>query len=226
MGGDLKNYDDKLVYFVIFNVAWFLLLDFNLELLIKNYQLLPVILSIPIFYFPIYLINNFIHSNWKFVLLYPFKDNHHYASDIFTRILHNKIKINKNLIDIALIIEKYDYYQYSDFEDNLWQKLYYKYRFNPKVYQHHKEFLFCRDLTSIIFPLGCVLIIIDQTLNISYKHISWIILLIALEFLVLRRLAEHQNKKFALSVLQEETDSLKKIRYNNRVSKKSKMVFN
>ena len=226
MKENLKNYEDKLVYFVIFNLSWFIILNYDLKLLIDNYGLITIILSTSIFYFPIYMINNYIKPDWKFILLYPFKDKHRYASDIFTKIKTGKIKVKKELIDIELISKKYGYTKDSTFEDNLWYKLYLKYKYNPKIYQQHREFLFCRDMTAIMLLLSVFLIALNYFMTISIKNrILIVILILIIEFIIVRKLAIKQNEKFALSVLQEETNNLKRKPEKNRISKKSKNCF-
>ena len=222
MNEDLKNYGDKLVYFVIFNLAWFILLDFDMKLFVENYDLIKIILSTSIFYFPIYIINNYINADWKFVLLYPRKYNHHYASDIFTKIKIGKLK-TKELIDINLIIRKYGYKKDPKFEDNLWFKLYLKHRYDSKIYQQHRQFLFCRDLTALMPLLSIFLIVLDYSITISIAGRIWIVIFILIiEFIIVRGLAIKQNEKFALSVLQEETTNLKRKPNKNRISIKSK----
>lgn len=222
MNEDLKNYGDKLVFFVIFNLAWFILLDFDMKLFVENYDLIKIILSTSIFYFPIYIINNYINADWKFVLLYPRKYNHHYASDIFTKIKTGKLK-TKELIDINLIIRKYGYKKDPKFEDNLWFKLYLKHRYDSKIYQQHRQFLFCRDLTALMLPLSIFLIVLDYSITISITGRIWIVIFILIiEFIIVIGLAIKQNEKFALSVLQEETTNLKRKPNKNRISNKSK----
>lgn len=226
MTEDLKNYDEKLVSLVLFNLAWLLILDFDIVSIIKNYEIITFILTVPIFYFPTYLVNNFIPENVKFIILYPFKDNHHYASDIFTKILNKDIEVDTNLINIELLTKKYGYIEDPNFEDSLWRELYEKHRYEAKVYQHHRQFLFCRDLTMISIPLFVVLIILDLSLPFSHKHTLCIIIISIVEWFVLKLLTEYQNKKFALSVLQEETRVLTTGKHKKRVSTKSKLNFN
>lgn len=226
MTEDLKNYDEKLVSYVLFNLALLLILDFDIVSIIKNYEIITFILTVPIFYFPTYLINNFIPEKVKFYILYPFKDNHHYASDIFTKILEKKLKVDSNLINIGLITKKYGYVKDQDFEDNLWYELYEKHRYEPKVYQHHRQFLFCRDLVIISIPLFALLITLDLTLPFSHKHTICIIIISIVEWFLLKILTEYQNKKFALSVLQEETNTLKTNKHKSRISAKSKLTIN
>ena len=90
MSDDLKNYEDKLVYFVIFNIALFILINFDFEVILEHHELISLILAIPILYFPIYVINNVITEDWKLFVLYHRKHNQHFASDIFTKLLSNK----------------------------------------------------------------------------------------------------------------------------------------
>lgn len=223
MNEDLKNYGDKLVYFVIFNLAWFIYVDFDLKLFVENYELLTIILSTSIFYFPIYIINNYINADWKFILLYPLKYNHRYASDIFTKIKTGKLKVNNELIDMNLIVKKYGYKKDPKFEDSLWFKLYLKHRYDSKIYQQHRQFLFCRDLTALMLPLSIFLIALDYFITISITdRIGIVIFILIIEFIIIRELAIKQNEKFALSVLQEETTNLKRKPNKNRISNKSK----
>ena len=205
MWEDLKNYDNALTYFVLFNIALFILIELKFEGINNNSELISLLLKIPIYFFPIYLFNNLIPSDWKFFALYPKKHNHHYASDIFSRIESEKIKVKKELIDINLIFKNHRRPKDNDDEDNLWFELYYKHRYDNKVYQQHRRFLFCRDYTMMILPLYISFIFIDYLYKFS-PHNEVILLIIAIfELLILWTLTIYQNRKFVLAVLQEET---------------------
>lgn len=54
---DLKNYDDKLIYIIIFNVAVTLLLN-NPATFIENNELISFVLTVPVLYLPIYIISS------------------------------------------------------------------------------------------------------------------------------------------------------------------------
>lgn len=213
MSDDLKNYDDKLVYFVIFNIALFLLINFNFEIILKHHELISLILTIPVLYFPIYVINNAIPENWKFFVLYPRKHKHHFASDVFTKLSTNKIKDEK--IDVDLIIK--NHYQPKDFdeEDDLWYDIYIDHRYDQKVYEHHRQFLFCRDFTIMILPLaGLYYLVLTYLLKITLNNIEILCLISVGEFVCFWLLTRYQNKKFALVVLEEETYKLKRKYYS------------
>ncbi len=212
MSDDLKNYEDKLVYFVIFNIALFILINFDFEVILEHHELISLILAIPILYFPIYVINNVITEDWKFFVLYPRKHNHHFASDIFTKLLSNKIKDEK--IDVDLIIKEYGRPKNFDEEDDLWYDIYYNHRYDQKVYEHHRQFLFCRDFTVMVLPLIVLYIIFTYFLKILINNVEIICLIAIFEFIGFWCLTRYQNKKFALSVLQEETYKLKKLKSN------------
>lgn len=224
MKEDLKNYDNALTYFVIFNITVFILIELKFELIINNSELISLLLSIPIYYFPIYLFNNLIPSDWKFFVLYPKKHNHHYASDIFSRIENGELKVKKELIDINLIFKKHRRPKNNDDEDNLWFELYYKHKYDDNVYQQHRRFLFCRDYTLIIIPLYMLFILTDCIFKSSVHNQLIIITIAIVELLVFWTLAIYQNRKFALAVLQEETFKLK-INKKKHISKKSKKVI-
>ena len=55
MREDLKNYNNELAYFVLFNIALFIWIELDFKFIIENYELLSVLLTIPLYYFPIYL---------------------------------------------------------------------------------------------------------------------------------------------------------------------------
>ena len=209
MGDDLKNYEDKLVYFVIFNIVLFLLVNFDFDVILKHIELISLILTItPLLYFPIYVINNALSEKIKFIVLFPLKYNHHFASDIFTKLSSNEIKDDK--IDVDLIIK--NHYQPKDYdeEDELWYDIYWEHRYNQKVYEHHRQFLFCRDFTMMILPLTMFYLILSYFLKISLSHVEIIFIIAIVEFFLFWWLTRYQNKKFVLVVLEEENYKLKK----------------
>lgn len=208
MSDDLKNYESKIVYFVIFNVTLFILINFDFQVILKNYELISLVLTIPILYFPIYVINNILSEDHKFFILFPRKHNHHFASDIFSRLRTNIIEDKK--IDVDLIINTHYFPKNFDEEDNLWYDIYLEHRYNPKVFEHHRQFLFCRDFTMIIFPFMILYILFMNLIKIPLNNL-WIICIITFsEFIFFWLLTRHHNKKLVLVVLQEETYELKK----------------
>lgn len=222
---DLKNYDNALAYFVLFNIALFILIELKFEVISNNTQLISLLLTIPIYYFPLCIFNNLLPSDWKFFALYPIKHNYHYASDIFSRIESGKIKVKKELIDINLIFKKHRHPQDNDDEDNLWFELYYKHRYDNKVYQQHRRFLFYRDYTMMILPLYALFIFTDYVFKFS-PHKEVLLLIIAIiEFLILWTLTIYQNRKFALAVLQEESFRLMQTPKKQHLSQKSKKII-
>ena len=201
---DLKDYDDKLIYFIIFNIGLFLLINYNFRTIINNYGIFSIILSVPVLYLPIYLFNNMIPANYKFKILYYNKKHQRFASDIFTRMKNGKLNYNKNLINLDLIFKTYGCPKTYE-EDSLWYKIYLKRRYEPIVYQQHKLFLLSRDFTAIILPLTLSFSVVVYFLGISLSNILIFLVISIIEVLIFRYIAIEQNKKFALSVLQEET---------------------
>lgn len=217
MSEDLKNYDDKLVYFVIFNIALFLLVNFDFKVIVENHELVSLILTIPVLYFPIYLINNTLSENQKFKALFPQKHNHHFASDIFTKLSSGNIKDEK--IDVNLIIENHYHPKNFDEEDTLWYDIYLKHRYTQKVFEQHRQFLFCRDFTMMIVPLTGLYLLLMHFLKIPLNNI-WLIFIIAIvEFLFFWKLSTDHNKKLVMIVLQEETYKLKNEKKNPKHKK-------
>ena len=208
MSDDLKNYEDKLVYFVIFNIALFILVNFGFQVILKNYELISLILTIPVLYFPIYVINNTLSEKLKFFVLFPEKHNHHYASDIFTKLSTGEIKDEK--IDAELIIK--NHYPPKDFdeEDDLWYDIYLKHRYDQKVFEHHRQFLFSRDFTMMILPLTILYLLFMHLIKIPLNNFWLICTISVIEFIFFYFLTRNHNKKLVLIVLQEETYNLKK----------------
>lgn len=207
MSDDLKNYGDKLVYFAIFNIALFLLINLTIEVIIKNPELLSLILTAPVLYLPVYVINNALSENLKFLVLFPEKHNHHYASDIFTKLCTGKIKDEK--IDATLIIK--NHYNPKDFdeEDGLWYDIYWEHRYNPKVFEHHRQFLFSRDFTMMILPLTGLYLVFMYLIKIPLNNFWLICIIVVIEFISFWYLSRNHNKKLILIVLQEETYKIK-----------------
>ncbi|SDA42470.1 hypothetical protein [Methanobrevibacter millerae] len=212
---DLKDYDDKLIYFIIFNISLFLLINYNFKTIVDCYGIISLFLSVPVLYLPVYLLNNIIPADWKFWILYYNKNPHRFASDIFTRLRQGKIKYNKKDIDLNLIFKNYRTPNDSFEEDSLWYEIYQKNRYDPKVYQQHKLFLLSRDFTAIILPLTMLFSIVVYYLGISLDNIFIFLGISLIEIVIFRYIAIKQNEKFALSVLQEETYSLKEEKNGN-----------
>ncbi|MGN0105438.1 hypothetical protein [Methanobrevibacter ruminantium] len=215
---DLKNYDDKLIYFVIFNISLFLLINFNYKIIIENQEIISLILTVPILYLPTYLINNMIDREKKFKLLYFNKPLNRFASDIFTKIRENEIKYNKKLIDIDLIEKIYGNPKNPCEEDELWYTLYNKHKYDPKIYQQNRQFLLCRDFTSMIIPFTIIFSIIVYFLGLPMRNIFYIFIVSLIELVIFRYITIKHNEKFALSVLQEETNTLKKDKHQTRLN--------
>ncbi len=208
MSDDLKNYGDKLVYFAIFNIGLFLLINLTIEVIIKNPELISLILTAPVLYLPVYVINNALSEKLKFLILFPEKHNHHYASDIFTRLSTGKIKDEK--IDVELIIKNHYKPNNSNEEDELWYDIYWEHRYNQKVLEHHRQFLFSRDFTMIILPLTVVYLLFMHLIKFPLNNFWLICIITLIEFISFLCLSRTHNKKLVLVVLQEETYKLKK----------------
>ena len=222
MKEDLKNYDNALAYFVLFNIALFIFIELKFEGISNNSEIISLLLTIPIYYFPLSIFNNLIPSDWKFFALYPLKHNHHYASDIFSRIESGKLKVKKELIDINLIFKKHRHPQDNEDEDTLWFELYYKHRYDNKIYQQHRRFLFYRDYTIMILPLYALFILTDYVFKFSLHNEVLLLIIAIIELLILWTLTIYQNRKFALAVLQEESFRLRQIPKKQRTSQNSK----
>ena len=207
---DLKNYDDKIIYFTMFNISLFLLINFNYKFIISNHDIISLILTVPILYLPTYLINYLISTETKFKLLYPFTPNHRFAYNIFTKMETGEIKYDKRLIDINLIKKFYGPFKDGIEEDNIWYQIYNKHKYDQKIFEQNRHFLLCRDFTAMIIPFTVLFLIVVFWLGIPFNNLIFILIISVFEFFIFRELAEKHNKKFALSVLQEETNKLKK----------------
>jgi len=207
---NIKNYDYKLVSFIIFNLALFLLLDFNYKLFVFDFDKLALILSVPVLYFPIYVLNAIIPSDIKFFILYFNKPLHHFAHNIFSRLENKSIKYDNNIsINLNLIFEKY--YKPKNYrdEDELWYSIYLKHKDDDKIMYQHSQFLLCRDFTAIIIPFS----IIFSLFLYFYYHFPMInilhfIICMIIELIIFRNIAIKFNKYFILSVLANETYSI------------------
>lgn len=202
---ELKNYDNKLIYIIIFNIVLTLWIS-NPSSLIENNLIISTFLTVPILYLPTYLINNLIPSEWKFKLIYPDNEKHRFAYGIFRKLRNGDIQYNKKLIDLELIINTYGLPKTKSEEDNLWYSIYEEHRYDNKISQQHREFLFCRDFTTIILIMTILFPIILSKIGLNadiYINIG------LLEFWIFFMLSRYKNKKMVLSVLQEETKSLK-----------------
>lgn len=205
---DLKNYDKELVYIIIFNIVVLLFIN-NRNMLVDYSSILSIILTVPALFFPIYFINNAICSDFKFKILYPCNEKHRYAYGIFTRMIEGDLKYDGELIDLDLIINTYSMPKTKPKEDDLWYRIYNKHRYDNKIYQQHRQFLFFRDYTTIILIITLIFSIFVFLMGF-YSFIPMIIVLGVGEFIISWGIAICRNKILALSVLQEETNSLKK----------------
>lgn len=206
---DLKNYDDKLIYIIIFNVALILLLN-NPKTVIENKDMISIMLTVPVLYLPIYIINNLFSREWKYKILYPKNESHRFAHGIFSRLNNKDIKFDSNLIDVDLILKNYGEPKTEIGEDNLWYKIYNDHKYDNKIYQQNRQFLFCRDSMATVIIITLLFSIIAKLFGFSPFILLTIILIGICEFIIFWILARKQNKILALSVLQEETDYLRK----------------
>ena len=205
---DLKNYDDKLIYLIIFNVAVTLLLN-NPATFVENNEIISIVLTVPVLFLPIYVINNLFSREWKYKLLYPKNESHRFAYDIFTRLKNHDIKYDSELIDGDLILKNHEKPKTEVEENNLWYKIYNKHRYDNKIYQQNRQFLFCRDSMTTVLIITPIFIILVELFEFS-SLILIIVIVGIFEFIIFWFLARKQNEILILSVLQEETDYLRK----------------
>lgn len=212
---ELKEYDNKLIFFIIFNIIVSFYFN-NPNTFTNNYGIISIILTTSFFYLPIYLVKNIFPREWKFRILYPQNESHRFAYGVFSRLKFGKLKYDKKLIDLELILKKYDMPKTKLKEDDLWYEIYEKHKDKNKIHDQNKQFLMCRDYTIIILIITITFIILYLTISIlgsffgfKYFILSMIILGI-MEFFIFYFLARHNNKLLALYVLQEETNDLKK----------------
>ena len=205
---DLKNYDDKLIYIIIFNVAVTLLLN-NPTTFIANNEIISIILTVPVIYWPIYIINNLFSREWKYKILYPKNKSHRFAYGIFTRLKNQNIDYSSELIDVDLILKNHEKPKTEIDEDNLWYRIYNKHRYDNKIYQQNRQFLFCRDSMATVIIITPIFSILVELFGFS-SLILTIVIVGIFEFIIFRKLAIKQNEILVLSVLQEETDCLRK----------------
>lgn len=205
---ELKNYDDKLIYIIIFNVAFTLLLN-NPTTFIENSDMISIILTVPALYLPIYIINNLFSREWKFKILYPENESHRFAYGIFTKLQNNTLKYDPKLIDVDLILKIHGKPKTEPKEDKLWYKIYKKHRYDNKIYQQNRQFLFCRDSLATVLIITLIFSILAQVFGFEYLIVT-IVSIGIIESIIFWILAREHNKTLALSVLQEETDHLKR----------------
>lgn len=205
---DLKNYDDKLIYIIIFNVAVTLLLN-NPTTFIANNEIISIILTVPVLYLPIYIINNLFSREWKYKILYPKNESHRFAYGIFTRLKNHDIGYDSEFIDVDLILKNHVKPKTEVEEDNLWYKIYNKHRYDNKIYQQNRQFLFCRDSMATVLIITPIFSILAELFGFS-SLILVIVLVGIFEFIIFWFLARKQNGILVLSILQEETDYLRK----------------
>lgn len=219
---NLKNYDDKLIYFIIFNISLVILIS-NYKIITENSALLSLILTASILYLPIYIINNIIPREFKFFIIYPTKKPHRFSSDLFTKLKNNKIKYNKELINLELILNTYGNPKTNQEEDKLWYELYNKHRYDHKIYQQNRQFLLSRDITTIVIFFTIIFLLITIIFKLPLNQGSIIIIGI-IELMIFREITIKNNKTFALSVLQEETKILKKLKLQTSTQISQKQI--
>lgn len=205
---NLKNYDKKLVIYIFSNLLIFYIINNNFNI-IYEYSNLISFLSVPLLSLIVFVINNIIPREIKFTILYFYKKKHRFASEIFTRLKNQDISYDENFIDVDLILNKYKDWEGKD-EDDLWYNIYFKHKYDEKIYQQNRDFLFVRDFTALILPITILFFIINYIFKIPCQN-SWIILILALlEFFFFRMISIKNNKRLVLSVLQQETYEINK----------------
>ena len=205
---NLKNYDKKLYIFIFANLLIFYILNNNFNNIIEYKNLISFI-AIPLLSLAIFLINSIIPREMKFFILYFYKKKHRFASNIFTRLKNKDIKYNEELIDIDLLLKKYKN-KIGEDEDALWYEIYFEHKYDEKIYQQNREFLFIRDFTILIIPFTVLFFIINYTLKIPSQNSLLILIIAFIEFFICRMIAIKNNKRLVLSVLQEESYIIKK----------------
>lgn len=205
---DLKNYNDKLIYIIIFQVAFTILLN-NPTTFIKNSDMISIILTVPALYLPSYIINNLFPCEWKYKILYPENESHRFAYGIFTKLQNNALKYDPKLIDVDLILSIHGKPKTKPKEDELWYNIYKKHRYDNKIYQQNRQFLFCRDSLTTVLIITLIFSVLAQVFGFRYLTVT-IVSIGIIESIIFWMLTRKHNKTLALSVLQEETDHLKR----------------
>ena len=94
-------------------------------------------------------------------------------------------------------------------EDNLWYGIYNNHRYDNKIYQQNRQFLFCRDSMATVLIITPFFSILAEFFG--FNSLILVIVIVGIfEFIIFWYLARKQNGILVLSVLQEETDYLRK----------------
>ena len=203
---DLKNYDVQLTYIIIFNIALTLLLN-NPTTIIENNVIISTLLIMPVLFLPVYIINNIFSREWKFKILYPENESHRCAYGIFTK-LKNNPGYDSESIDVDLILKTHGNPKTGSGENKLWYKIYNKHRYDNKIYQQNRRFLFCRDCMAIVLIITPVFSLLAQLFGFNYLILTFVIIGI-IEFVIFLKFAREQNGILVSYVLEEETRYLR-----------------
>ena len=200
MSKKLKDYNATLVSMTIFNLVILIgdllfsfIKDFNSlskDLLAENYVFLCVIPIVT------YILNGLLPPNFKAVIVYMRTKNPLPGTRVFTELIQKDERIDINRFNM-----KYSGYSTVPEEQNkMWYQIYSNHKYDPVIYESHRDFLKSRDMTSLAFLLLILFAIYAFMGNLIYTYLAKMVYLV-LQYILLAIVSQNKGNRFVLNVV-------------------------
>jgi hypothetical protein len=209
MNKKLKNYNHKLAVLTLINlIIYFYLINRNFLTSVFVQDETNVISAgvkfidkSGIFFVAsiiVFFLNYIFSSDFKYILVFKKMKNPLPGNRVFTELLHEDSRINLEKVN-----NKYNKLPNKPKRQNeKWYEIYKRNQNTNMVFQSHRDFLYARDATSLVFSFLCIYSILTIIGLISANNIFLIILI--LEYFIISHVASARGKRFVLNVIAED----------------------
>ena len=208
MSKNLKDYNTTLVSITVFN-----LVVLNGDMLIgwiRNFNSISegfleenfiILFIIPIV---TYILTGLLPSKFKANIVYMRLNNPLPGTRVFTKLIHHDERI-----DITKFNAKYSGFSTKPEDQNkLWYQIYSCHKYEPGIFEAHRDFLKSRDMTSIAFIILTLFIIYTLAVNLNNINLAKLTYLV-FQYILLAIVSQNKGNRFTLSVIAEDLNKSK-----------------
>lgn len=210
---NIKNYSHYLWIFISINFILYMTIilkkDFNfINQTYKNFILKQGLFA-GVSTLVTFIINGFLNSKVKTILVFRKKEDYYPGCRVFTELVDEDDRIDKSLLK-----SKYNKLPTDPSSQNkLWYSIFKKYEFDPMIFDSHRNFLLSRDLTGlsfiflIIYSLAAIISVFLY--NVSIKWLFFYIVFLILQYIILSLVSRNYGERFSCNVIAKECSNIK-----------------